>query len=212
MVNPMKGRSNGWWWIGGLGLAWLLAGPLSGVAPGADAGNPDGRELKREPVIRHVDRQRDHADLERIWYYRKKLPEPYYRRNNFGWARADIAGLDKQEYFAHSGIQSLDGFSKRVAKRLKGMSFSPAKDQAKFKTLFVDYRGVVDSPDALPRYFDTEYKMLEEMAARLPDTGVAGNIRLYTNLEPCPSCRGVMEQFLAMYTNIQMEVIYEWPP
>ncbi len=166
----------------------------------------------RKPEIRHLDRQKDAADLKRIWYWRKRLPEEFYRRNNFGWAWAEIAGLKKKEYFAHSGIQSLDGFSKTVAKRLKGMSFSPAKGKGKFQTLFVDYLGNVDGPNALPRWFDTEYKMLEDVAARLPDPSVAGQIRLYTNLEPCPSCRGVMDQFLALYTNVEMEVFYEWPP
>ena len=53
---------------------------------------------------------------------------------------------------------------------------------------------------------------LEDIAARLPDASAAGQIRLYTNLEPCPSCRGVMDQFLAFYTNVEIEVFYEWPP
>lgn len=142
----------------------------------------------------------------------QEAAEQFYRRNNFGWAWADIEGLEKKEYFAHSGIQSLEGFSKTVARRLKDMSFSPEKGKGKFQTLFVDYLGNVDGPDALPRWFDTEYKMLEDIAARLPDTAVHGKIRLYTNLAPCPSCRGVMDQFLALYTNVDLEVFYEWPP
>ena len=166
----------------------------------------------RKPVIRHLDRKIDGSDLKRIWFYRKQLPEKFYRRNNFGWAWADIEGLEKKEYFAHSGIQSLDGLSKVVARRLKGMSFSPEKGKGRFQTLFVDYLGNIDGPNALPRWFDTEYKMLEDIAARLPDPSAAGKIRLYTNLEPCPSCRGVMDQFLAVYTNVEMEVFYEWPP
>ena len=166
----------------------------------------------RKPVIRHLDRKIDGADLKRIWFYRKQLPEKFYRRNNFGWAWAEIEGLEKKEYFAHSGIQSLDGLSKVVARRLKGMSFSPEKGKGRFQTLFVDYLGNIDGPNALPRWFDTEYKMLEDIAAQLPDSSAAGQIRLYTNLEPCPSCRGVMDQFLALYTNVEMEVFYEWPP
>ena len=166
----------------------------------------------RKPVIRHLDLKIDGADLKRIWYWRKKLPEQFYRRNNFGWAWAEIDGLEKKEYFAHSGIQSLEGFSKPVARRLKGMSFSPEKGQARFETLLVDWRGNLGGRDALPRWFDTEFKMLEDVASRLPDTAVRGKIRLYTNLEPCPSCRGVMDQFLALYTNVEMEVFYEWPP
>ena len=175
-------------------------------------GCPPADAAARKPVIRHLDRKIDGADLKRIWFWRKKLPEQFYRRNNFGWAWAEIEGLEKKEYFAHSGIQSLEGFSKAVARRLKDMSFSPPKGQAKFQTLLVDWRGNLGGPDALPRWFDTEFKMLEDVAARLPDVSASGKIRLYTNLEPCPSCRGVMDQFLAVYTNVEIEVFYEWPP
>ena len=200
-----------------LGLAaWI------GLAGLAQAGKPETESgavaettvvaAVREPEVRHLDRKKDAADLKRIWFYRKKLPEPFYRRNNFAWARADIEGLEKKEYFAHSGIQDLDDFSKSVAKRLKGMSFSPERGKNRFQTLLVDYKGNVGGPDALPRWFDTEYKILEDIAARLPDPAVKGTIRLYTNLEACPSCRGVMRQFLAVYTNVDMLVFYEWPP
>ena len=147
-------------------LGVLLACGLAGFAP-ADAApaktnaNPEGAAApSRAPEIRHLDRDKDRADLKRIWHFRKKLPEPFYRRNNFAWARAEIEGLEKKEYFAHSGIQSLDGLSKSAAKRIQGMSFSPEKGKGRFQTLFVDYLGNIDGPNALPRWFDTEYKIL----------------------------------------------------
>lgn len=192
-------------------LAPALAAPVEKTAT-KSAACPPAEAAARKPVIRHLDRKIDGADLKGIWFWRKKLPEQFYRRNNFGWAWAEIEGLEKKEYFAHSGIQSLEGFSKAVARRLKDMSFSPPKGQAKFQTLLVDWRGNLGGPDALPRWFDTEFKMLEDVASRLPDTSASGKIRLYTNLEPCPSCRGVMDQFLAVYTNVEIEVFYEWPP
>jgi hypothetical protein len=40
---------------------------------------------------------------------------------------------------------------------------------------------------------------------------VEGRILLYTELEPCRSCWGVKKQFLAIYTNIEIEVLYNWP-
>lgn len=202
----------------GVLLACGLAAARPAPAAPAQAKAPAEAEAKaetaaaREPEIRHLDRKQDAADLKRIWFFRKKLPEPFYRRNNFAWARADIAGLEKKEYFAHSGIQGTEDFSKRVAKRLAGMSFSPAKGQAQFETLLVDWQGNIGGPDALPRWFDTEFKILEDIAARVQDPAAAGTVRLYTNLEPCPSCRGVMRQFLARYTNVAMVVFYEWPP
>ena len=195
-------------WLAGLLLTCSAAGAKEAPAPAAGA---EATVSSRAPVIRHLDRKKDGADLKRIWHWRKKLPEQFYRRNNFGWAWAEIDGLEKKEYFAHSGIQGLSGFSRQVAKRLKDMSFSPEKGKGRFETLFVDYLGNVNGPNALPRWFDTEYKMLEDIAARLPDPSVRGTIRLYTNLEPCPSCRGVMKQFLAIYTNVEMVVFYEWP-
>ncbi len=199
-------------WVAGLLLALAPAGRAEEEPKAAAEPVPAVAEEVREPEIRHLDRKEDAADLKRIWFYRKKLPEPFYRRNNFAWARADIEGLEKKEYFAHSGIQNFDAFSARVAKRLQGMSFSPEKGKGRFQTLLVDYKGNIGGPDALPRWFDTEYKILEDIASRLPDPSAAGTIRLYTNLEACPSCRGVMRQFLAAYTNVDMLVFYEWPP
>lgn len=211
-------------WLGRRHAVCLLGVLLAGSLPGQAAApkdtpvsvlpaEPEAAPVTapREPLIRHLDRRADAADRERVWYFRKKLPEKFYRRNNFGWARADIEGLDKKEYFAHSGIQNFDGMSKRVAQRIKDISFSPERGHGKFKTLFVDYLGNTNGPNAIPRWFDTEYKMLEDIAARLPDPSVTGKIRLYTNLEPCPSCRSVMQQFMAMYTNVDLEVLYEWP-
>ncbi|HAL92254.1 MAG TPA: hypothetical protein DCM68_04430 [Verrucomicrobia bacterium] len=196
-------------------ICLLLACISAGLASAAETKGEkaaDSAALAREPEIRHLDKEKDHEDLKRIWHYRKKLPEPFYRRNNFAWAFADIEGLEKKEYFAHSGIQDLDDFSKSVAGRLEGMSFSPPRGKARFQTLLVDYKGNIGGPDALPRWFDTEFKILEDIASRLPDPSVKGKIRLYTNLEACPSCRGVMRQFLAIYTNVEMLVFYEWPP
>lgn len=200
-------------------MRWLILGfllVLPMVLSGAEKEMEQATEAVatpavREPEIRHLDRKLDAADVKRIWYYRKKLPEPFYRRNNFAWARADIEGLEKKEYFAHSGIQSFEGLSSRAAKRIKDISFSPEKGKGRFETLFVDYLGNINGPNALPRWFDTEYKILEDIASRLPDPAAKGTIRLYTNLEACPSCRGVMRQFLAAYPNVEMLVLYEWP-
>jgi hypothetical protein len=198
--------------IGALLACGLAAAHPAAAAPAKAESKAEVAAPARAPEIRHLDREKDRADLKRIWHFRKKLPEPFYRRNNFAWARAEIDGLEKKEYFAHSGIQDFDGLSARAARRIKDISPAPDKRKAKFETLFVDYLGNVGGSAALPRWFDTEYKILEDIAARLKDTSATGTVRLYTNLEPCPSCRYVMEQFLARYTNVEMLVLYEWPP
>lgn len=212
-LSAVKNQIGEWCKRVGFAAGLLLACVPAGLAAAEPKAESEAvAPAAREPEIRHLDKTLDREDLKRIWHFRKKLPEPFYRRNNFAWAFADIEGLDKKEYFAHSGIQDLDDFSASVAQRLEGMSFSPAKGKARFKTLLVDYKGNIGGPDALPRWFDTEFKILEDIASRLPDPSVKGRIRLYTNLEACPSCRGVMRQFLAIYTNVEMLVFYEWPP
>jgi hypothetical protein len=170
------------------------------AAPSAVAGE------RREPTMRHIQPSRDAAALERIEFFRAKLPAQYRKRNNFAWAVAKIKGLDKTEYFAHSGIQNLDDLSSAAAKKVEGISLKPQKWQ--FIPVCVNQNDVVDGPNCWVRNVDTEYKILEDMAARLPDTTVEGRVRIYTDLPPCASCWDVMKQFLGTYPNIQMQVLY----
>ncbi|HPR69763.1 MAG TPA: deaminase domain-containing protein, partial [Kiritimatiellia bacterium] len=58
------------------------------------------------------------------------------------------------------------------------------------------------------RNADTERKIIEDIAKRLGDPAAAGDIRLYTDLYPCASCRHVMRQFLAAYTNVRIQVLF----
>jgi len=191
---------------GGL-LAVGMAGWAWSVAPAAEPAAP----AEREPILRKIDWRQDTNARERINYYRNRLPRELRKRNNFAWARADIPGLRKKEYYAHSRIQSLDDLSSRAAKKISGISPHPDLDEARFETLMVDYEGNIGGPKAIPRWFDTEYKIMEDIAARLPDPSVEGEILLFTELKPCLSCWGVMKQFLAIYTNVEIEVLYNWP-
>lgn len=183
---------------------------LAGVPAGGGRATAEAQWV-REPSLRKIDDGQDAAVRQRVEYYRRRLPEPFRWANNFAWARADIRGLRKKEYFAHSRIQDLAGLSSRAAKKISGISPAPPRETARFTTLIVDYEGHLGGPKAVPRWFDTEYKIMEDLAARLPDASVQGNILLYTDLQPCPSCWGVMQQFLAVYTNLQIEVLYDWP-
>ncbi len=160
----------------------------------------------RQPTLRKAHPEKDALVLERIEFCRAKLPEQYRRRNNFAWAVAKIKGLDKVEYFAHSGIQSLDDFSKAMVRQLEGISVRPEK--GRYKTLCVNQNDVVDGPDCWVRVVDTEYKIIEDMVARIPDTSVKGRVKLYTDLPPCASCWNVMKQFMSEYTNVHMQVLY----
>ena len=181
--------------------AFLLgAGALAGAQ--ALAGAP-----ALVPEIRRIEPGRDEPALGRIESVRAKLPEKYRRRNNFAWAVAKIEGLDKVEYFAHSGIQRAGDLSTAATQVVAGASFRPKK-KGRFEVLCVNHADEIEGPDCWPRHVDTEYKIIEDLAARLPDSSVAGRVRLYTDLYPCASCRHVMAQFLGAYTNVQLQVLY----
>ena len=177
-----------------------------GLAFGVGAEPPPAAVAERLPEIRQIEPQRDAPALRRLESVRQRLPEKYRNRNNFAWAVAQIAGLDKVEYFAHSGIQGVGEFSGAAAKKIADIS--GRRKKGRFEVLCVNHNDEIEGDDCWPRNVDTEYKILEDMAARLPDPSVAGRLRIYTDLYPCASCRHVMAQFLAVYTNVQMQVLY----
>jgi len=76
---------------------------------------------------------------------------------------------------------------------------------------------------AFDRYVDTEAKILEELASKLGaikkadgtivwgNTNAKGIVNLFTELEPCPSCSSVIEQFRNVYKDITVNVIWKKP-
>lgn len=182
----------------GLATAWLA------VAARADPPPPVAPE--RHPEIRLIEPGRDDPALARLEVVRARLPEKNRRRNNFAWAVAKIDGLDKTEYYAHSGINGLGGLSAEAAAEIPDIS--PRCKKGRFEVLCVNHADEIEGDDCWPRYMDTECKILEDLAAHLPDPAAAGRVRLYTDLYPCASCRHVMAQFLAVYTNVRMQVLY----
>ena len=194
-MESLRRKRAGRW----LGLAVLLAGF-------AWAELPPPALPERLPAIRLIEPARDGPALKRIEAMREKLPEKNRRRNNFAWAVAKIDGLEKVEYYAHSGINGTGGLSAEAAARIPGIS--PRCKKGRFEVLCVNHADEIEGDDCWPRYMDTECKILEDLAARLSDPSAAGRVRLYTDLYPCASCRHVMAQFLASYTNVQMQVLY----
>lgn len=192
-----------------IAIGWMLAFGLAGAAQARAPAEPVHEEVPgvRQPTLRKIHRENDAAVLTRIEFNRAKLPEQFQQRANFAWAVAKIKDLGKSEYYAHSGIQSLEEFSSAAAKKVADISVKPEK--ARYHVLCVNQRDVVDGPDCWHRNVDTEFKILEDMAARLPDPSVKGRVKLYTDLPPCASCWNVMKQFMAEYTNVQMQVLYQ---
>ncbi len=192
-----------------IGMALWLAVGWAGVLQAQTVLPVDAEMVvdRREPTLRKVHPERDAAVIERIEFCREKLPEQFKGRRNFAWALAEVDGLAKKEYFAHSGIQGLDNFSSETAEKIQDISIKP--ETGHFHVLCVNQRNVVDGPDCWVREVDTEYKILEEMVAHLPDTSVKGRVKLYTDLPPCASCWNVILQFMAEYPNIQMQVLFK---
>ncbi|MGD9873320.1 MAG: deaminase domain-containing protein [Kiritimatiellia bacterium] len=184
-------------------LAQIAAAALLFAAPAANVSAAD-----RKPSVRRIDSDGHAHVTERIEMHREMLPEEFQHRKNFAWAVAVVDGLSKQEYFSHSSIQNLDNLSDEAATVISGISAAPSN--AVYETLCVNRENTVDGPDCWNRRVDTEFKILEDITARLRGaTNAAGRIRLYTDLYPCASCLHVMDQFLQKFPNIQLEVLYK---
>ena len=67
----------------------------------------------------------------------------------------------------------------------------------------------------ITRKFDTERKMLSDLAAKIHPgarkynvyRNVRGNVTLFSDYKICPSCNGVIDQFQTMFPNIQINTI-----
>ncbi|MEP0856343.1 deaminase domain-containing protein [Trichocoleus sp. DQ-U1] len=68
---------------------------------------------------------------------------------------------------------------------------------------------IFEVPPGHSRAYDTEYKLLEELASRYAQTpDVEGTINLLTERPPCDSCSNVIQQFRRRFPNIMVTVNY----
>ncbi len=64
-----------------------------------------------------------------------------------------------------------------------------------------------DVPDGHSRAYDSEYKLLEELASRYGQMpNIEGTVNLYTERPPCASCSSVIDQFRRLFPNIMLMV------
>ncbi|MEG5062355.1 deaminase domain-containing protein [Microcoleus sp. B3-A4] len=62
-------------------------------------------------------------------------------------------------------------------------------------------------PDGHSRAYDSEYKLLEELASRYGQMpNIEGTVDLYTERPPCDSCSSVIKQFCRLFPNILLTV------
>ena len=151
----------------GLAMGWL-AGAARAVPPAPVA-------TARQPEIRLIEPGRDDPALARIEIVRASLPEKNRRRNNFAWAVAKIEGLDKTEYYAHSGINGLGGLSAEAAARIPDVS--PRCKKGRFEILCVNV--LICSKKTSIKLFRCSGRLVLETADPLNASGATSIIRSF---------------------------------
>lgn len=143
----------------------------------------------------------DQAFKQSIELYKSKLPAWAQTSGNFAYAKANIEGVSKTDYFAHSAINteipSVQG---------SGISIQPEHDI--FNALNVNSSNVINGENAFSRTVDTEYKIFTDIANSIPNRTVSGTVVIYTELKPCVSCDTVISQFSEMYPNVKITILY----
>ncbi|WP_307723389.1 deaminase domain-containing protein, partial [Brevibacillus parabrevis] len=150
---------------------------------------------------RKIDLDTEGHIIERVRELRSKLSNRLKDELNFAYSEVDIEGMDKKEFYAHS---SLNGDNK--AKDYADYSLKPTKPKYE-ATLAPDRGGNIRKRDN-----DTEYKILNDLAARLDKlkepSKTRGKIKLFTEIDTCASCSRIIERFHKDYPNIVIEVIH----
>ncbi|MDU1315313.1 deaminase domain-containing protein [Clostridium septicum] len=111
---------------------------------------------------------------------------------NVATADVNIPGI-KKEFSAHSQIHSIDSLGADVM----DFSYTPAESERIFKNYVVD---------EFPRYNDTEAKILEDIASKIKDKNIKGEVNLFTELDTCQSCTNIILEFRATYPNIKLNI------
>jgi len=146
-----------------------------------------------------IDPEADKHIIDKVAEARGGLSNKYKERGNFAYAEVNVTGVDKTDFYAHSGIHN-------SAKGIPGteeFSFKPENPVYK-ATEAPDNAGNIYLRDA-----DTEYKILNDVANRLGgNKDVTGTIRLFTEKDTCGSCNKIIQQFQKDYPNIKVEVLH----
>ncbi|MGN0494677.1 MAG: deaminase domain-containing protein [Lachnospiraceae bacterium] len=154
-------------------------------------------------IIRLLDNIKDGEFIDRVNAMKNLLPDWAKNSGNFGYAETNINGLDKKQYFAHSGIQN-------EIESVKNIGISCKPETSPLKALSVNSDNLINGEGAWLRDVDTEYKILSDIQKLLGENkNIRGKIKLYTELEPCPSCKYVIQQFKEMYPKLEIEIVYK---
>ncbi|WP_342417985.1 deaminase domain-containing protein [Paenibacillus sp. FSL R10-2782] len=137
--------------------------------------------------------------MDKVAEARGGLSNRYKEDGNFAYAEVNVTGVDKTDYYAHSGIHD-------STKKIPGtgeFSFKPGEPIFK----------ATEAPDKAGNTYlrdgDTEYKILNDLAKRIGDNpNATGKIKLFTEKDTCGSCNKIIQQFDEKYPNITIEVVH----
>ncbi|MEK4799362.1 deaminase domain-containing protein [Thermoactinomyces sp. FSL K6-2592] len=163
---------------------------------GTNKDSVTGKVFKTRPLDSKVD-----ADIiNRVKELRAALPSKYKKSGNFAIAEVHVSGISKTEFYAHSSIDELTG---TLSERVPDISLKPKNP------IFKAYPAPNKNGDIFLRDSDTEYKILNDIAARLGDnTKATGEIKLFTELDTCASCSRVIAEFAKKYPNIKLDIVH----
>lgn len=151
--------------------------------------------------IRIINAVTEYSTMNRVKQIRGLLPSDLKRGGNFAIATVDIPGL-KSEFYAHNLIDVLSD-ARSAQNAVADISVKPTKG------IFQACYAVTTDGRKTIRDKDSEYKILSDIASKLGNNvNATGNIKLFTELEPCLSCQDVVIQLLQKYKNITIEVIH----
>jgi hypothetical protein len=128
-----------------------------------------------------------------------------------------LTNPDRNMAFAESLIDNVSGNLTAYSSTANIDGFVPLITDSSKRVFNTSVVGAFD------RYVDTEAKIFEELAGKLGaikkadgtivwgNTNAKGVVNLFTELEPCPSCNSVIEQFRNVYKDITVNVIWKKP-
>jgi hypothetical protein len=127
---------------------------------------PEMTSIRISAIPRFIQRLIDSKIINRVKELRASLTRKYKTSGNFGYAEANILGLNRNEFYAHSSINK-DTFTGELPSRVPDISLEPTNPV--FDALKVNPDNVIDGTDAYSRIWYSEYKILNDIANRLGD-------------------------------------------
>lgn len=161
----------------------------------------EGAAKASRRTVKVLDEVADAAISSRVKSIRNLLPSDLKTGGNLATANVKISGI-KSDFFAHNRIDVLSD-ARSAADKVSDISVKPTNPIFKAtEELTIDGRPIY-------RDIDSEFKILNDIASKLGDNfNATGNIKLFTELAPCPSCDNVINHFLERYKNITIDVIH----